>query len=569
MKTVLVAINSQYIHSNLAVRYLKAACGALCGEVRVLEFSINETLGHIFSSILREKPNIVAFSCYIWNIELVVKLAGDLKKALPHSSLIAGGPEVSFDGGGLISGCVDYIISGEGEEKLPFLLTRLNAGALPDDGEMNWLRSYSTIENLDQLKTPYPSIEGVVLKNRIAYIEASRGCPFRCGYCISSITGGVRYFPEEMVYNALEVLVNSGTRIIKFVDRTFNANEQRALQIWNHLLRYEGRGLIFHFEIDPGLLTERLLDCLEKMPPGLIQLEAGIQSIHPETLEAVKRPWQIQKAFKGLRTVISFGNIHVHVDLIAGLPYESYARFKESFNKMMGLYAHHCQLGFLKLLRGSALRDQAGQYGYRYRDYPPYEVISNHELQAEQIIALKDIEACVELFYNSGRFTLTLKAIEQHSDTWNFFDFYESLALFMREKGYLDRPVKAADLYGILLQFAELKFPRLVIQLTNTMRLDYLRSFKNPSIPDCLRSTTDADTNREKQKLMEKYREMMQKTLPRLQSQSLDALWQQVYIGEFTFPPGLEYGDKAVIAVDFGDVSPVTGLAGAYPLIDV
>lgn len=569
MKTLLVALNSQYVHSNLAVRYLKAACDASCGEIRVLEFTINEALGNIFASILREKPDIVAFSCYIWNIELVVKLAGDLKKSNPHISLIAGGPEVSFDDGGMLSGHVDYIISGEGEEKLPFLLKQLNSGVIPDNSEENWLKSYSTIENLSALQTPYPSLAGITLENRIAYIEASRGCPFQCGYCISSIARGVRYFPEEMVYNALEVLVNSGTRIIKFVDRTFNANEKRALQIWNHLLRYEGRDLTFHFEIDPGLLSDSQLKCLEKMPPGLVQLEAGIQSIHPETLEAVKRPWKIQKAFEGLCTVISFGNIHVHVDLIAGLPHESYARFRESFNRVMGLHAHHFQLGFLKLLRGSALREQASEYGYRYRDYPPYEVISSRELQAGQVITLKDIEACVELFYNSGRFSLTLETIEHHSENWDSFAFYESLAVFMRDRGCMDRPVKASDLYGILLQFIGQKLPQLVRQLTGVMRLDYLRSFKNPSIPGCLRSATDVDTTREKQRFMEKYRDPMQKKLPRLQSQSMDTLWQQIYIGEFTFPPGLEYGERAVIAVDFGDISPVTGLAGAYSLSNV
>lgn len=564
MKTLLVAINSQYIHSNLAVRYLKAACDECCGEVSILEFTINEAPMHIFSSIVRGAPDIVAFSCYIWNIELVAKLCNDLKKANPDVILIAGGPEVSFDQGGLLKGCTDYLIAGEGEEKLPFLLRRLNSEGLISNAESEWLNRFSTVDRLEVLPSPYsPSLS---LENRIAYIEASRGCPFRCGYCISSITRGVRYFPMERVFTALDVLAGSGTHIIKFVDRTFNANEQHALETWNYLLRFAHLGIVFHFEIDPGLMTKNLLSCLEKIPAGLIQLEAGIQSIHPETLDAVERPWKIEKAFESLRKIIAFGNIHVHVDLIAGLPYESYSKFKESFNLVMALHAHHCQLGFLKLLRGSALRQQAQLWGYRYRSYPPYEVISSNAMTALDLIGLKDVEACVELFYNSGRFAATLKVLEKQPGQMDFFAFYEALASFMRSTRYLDKPVKAMELYRILLEFIQENMPSLSDGILETMRLDYLRSFKNPTIPVFLRSHVDIDSSRLKQKRIEQYREVLQRTLPRLRFQTLDSIWQQVYIDDFCFPVGLEFPQKSVIAVDFGDISPVTGLAGAYLL---
>ena len=564
MKTLLVAINSQYVHSNLAVRYLKAACDESCGDVKVLEFTINETLMHVFSSIIRETPDIVAFSCYIWNIEHVVKLAGDLKECCPGVILIAGGPEASFDQGGLLKGCVDYLIAGEGEEKFSFLLRRLISGERMNNDEIDWFGSFSTAEKLELLPSPYSP--GLSLENRIAYIEASRGCPFRCGYCISSITQGVRHFPMQQVFAALDVLAGSGSRIIKFVDRTFNANEQRSLEIWNYLLRYAKQGIVFHFEIDPGLLTENMLNWLERMPAGLVQLEAGIQSVHPETLEAVERPWKIGKALEALRKVISFGNIHVHVDLIAGLPHESYSKFRESFNLALGLHAHHCQLGFLKLLRGSALRRQAQQWGYRYRSYPPYEVISSHVLTCQEMIRLKDMEACVDFFYNSGRFAFTLKYLEKQLETMDFFTFYETLAAFMRGRGCLDRPVRAAELYGILLEWIRESNPSVSEAIIELMRLDYLRSFRNPSVPAILRGIASIDPSRHKQKRIEQYRGVLERKLPRLRVQSLDSIWHQLHIEDFSFPAGSGFPQKAVIAIDFADVSPVTGLAGMHLL---
>ncbi|MBP7175804.1 MAG: DUF4080 domain-containing protein [Thermoclostridium sp.] len=564
MKTLLVAINSQYVHSNLAVRYLKAACSKPCGEVTIMEFSINEALMHIFSSIVREAPDVVAFSCYIWNIELVVKLCSDLRKSNPEIILIAGGPEVSFDQGGFPEGCLDYLIAGEGEEKLPFLLQRLNCKGTPDSTETSWLQSFTTVESLETLPSPYSA--GLKLENRIAYIEASRGCPFRCAYCISSITGGVRYFPLKQVFAAIEILVGSGTRIIKFVDRTFNANEQRALKIWNHLLQYAHQGIVFHFEIDPGLLSENMLNCLGKMPAGLVQLEAGIQSIHPETLEAVHRPRQIEKALQSLSRVISYGNIHIHVDLIAGLPYESYSKFRQSFNLVMGLHAHHFQLGFLKLLHGSAIRQHACQYDYQYRAYPPYEVISSRDINAREMIRLKDIEACVELFNNSGRFVMTFNWIEKQLKIMDYFTFYESLSSFMRSRGELDRPVKAVDLYRILLEFIQQSLPALSDEVCELMRLDYLCSFKNPSVPLFLRRNPDADPIQHKQKRIEKYSSTLEKTLPRLLHHSIDSIWRQIHIDEFHFPVGFEFPKNAVIVVDFGEISPVTDRATAYLL---
>ncbi|NLN65571.1 MAG: DUF4080 domain-containing protein [Clostridiaceae bacterium] len=564
MKTLIVAINSKFIHSNLAVLYISAACTPECGEIKVVEFSINEPLLQIFSGIIRENPDIVAFSCYIWNIDMIRRLVDDLKKSNPNIVIIAGGPEVSFDDGDLPVGCVDYFVSGEGEEKFPFLLKRLNEGLPPDDTEKRWLGSYSAVTDLESLPSPYTAIKSMSMKNKIAYIEASRGCPFRCSYCISSVSRGVRYFPLSKVYQALEILVRSGSRIIKFVDRTFNANEARAMEIWQHIVQYQQQGIVFHFEIDPGLLTDNMLNRLESMPVGLVQLEAGIQSVHPETLSAVERPWSIDKAFAALQKLISFENIHVHVDLIAGLPHESYSGFLESFDRVMGIHAHQFQLGFLKLLRGSAIRAGANLYDYKYRAYPPYEIISNRDISCEEILKLKDIEACVELFYNSGRFALTLKVIGNHPKVKKPSDFFTSLASMMRRKGYLNRPVKANDLYGIMLAYLQQEFSFIWEEITSVMRYDYLRSLKNPSIPTCLKPKTL--TAAPKHKRMERYRTVLEEVLPRLRNQAWDAVWKQIHIDDFIFPEEAGFPRKAVIAFDFGEISPVTGLAGAHLL---
>jgi radical SAM superfamily enzyme YgiQ (UPF0313 family) len=587
MKTFLVAINSQYVHMNLAVLYLKAACDKELDEVKTLDFSINEPIKHIFSAIINEKPDIVAFSCYIWNIEYTIKLAEDIKKANPEIIIIAGGPEVSFDNGGLLESneFVDYIIAGDGEEKLPFLLKRIREGIKLSNEEKKQLRSFSVVSRLDTLRSPYQFIEKDSLKNKIAYVEASRGCPFHCSYCMSSVTDGVRSFPVEKVFDALKVLSDSGARIIKFVDRTFNCNEKKALDIWNHIQKYKAKDIVFHFEVDPGLITQNMLDCLEKMPPGLVQLEAGIQSVHAETLEAVERPGRIEKALMNIEKVISFNNIHLHVDLIAGLPYESYEKFSESFNRVYKLGSHHFQLGFLKLLRGSALREKAELHGIKYSSYPPYEIIKNNYMDAGEFMMLKDIAACLELFYNSGRFVTSLIVVNTasvvHSKGKNIginidkniglslpdsFGFFEKLAMFMRRKGYLDRPIKAFNLYEIFYVFIKNRFPFLTDVITECLRFDYLRSMKNLTLPVFLKR--NEDNKKARQEMLNIYCEEIEKVLPRLKNISLDRIWHQVFIDDFDLPPETGYPQKAVIAFDFGDVSPVTGLAGAYCIID-
>lgn len=565
MKTLLVAINSQYVHTNLAVLYLKAACSE-AGDIKTVEFTVNEPINRIYSGIVAEKPDVVAFSCYIWNIETVLKLCDDLKKTLPNVIIVAGGPEVSFENGGLLeeNTNVDYIIAGEGEDKLPGLLNLLKNGGKPDEQEILRLKSYTEIRNLENIPSPYKYIEKGSLKNRIAYIESSRGCPFRCAYCMSSVTKGVRYFPLEKVYEAIDILAESGSTVIKFVDRTFNCNEERALAIWEYILKFRNRGIVFHFEIDPGLLTDKMLSCLEKMPEGLVQVEAGIQSIHEKTLAAVQRNESIEKAFSNLSRLLSFGNIHVHADLIAGLPYESYSDFRKSFNMVYSLFAHHFQLGFLKFLRGSALKQKKEQYGYLFRNYPPYEVISSNCISAEELLKIKDIETCTDLFYNSGRFGLTLRIL--FDSLGDPFAFYERLSVYMRENGYLNRPVKALELYQVLYGYIMRNHPSIIHDIRESLRFDYLSSMKNPSVPSFLQDQNDFGSRKGRQKLISMHEDELKMLLPRLKSRSIDEIWHQIYITQFHFEEKSIIPTGTWVVFDFGDVSPVTGLARFFPV---
>ncbi|NLM27408.1 MAG: DUF4080 domain-containing protein [Clostridiaceae bacterium] len=570
MKTTIIAINSQYVHSNLAVNYLKAACGRECGDVLVLEFSINESLKSIFRRIMNEKPDVVAFSCYIWNIEHVVKLAGDIKKAVKEIIVIAGGPEVSFDGGGLMSGIADYIICGEGEEDLPLILKLLNSGERPCENTIRRLQTHKVTEDLDSLNFPYDSIKPGSLKDRIAYVEASRGCPFRCSYCISPVIGKVRNFDLDWVYRALDILVESEAKVIKFVDRTFNADEQRAHRILTHIKqKYSERRTVFHFEIDPGLLTGNLIDCLSSMPPGLVQIEAGIQSIHEKTLKAVKRVYHVDNALSNLEKLLAGRNIHVHVDLIAGLPYESFSDFAMSFSRVYGLFAHHFQLGFLKILRGSRLKEEAGSHGYRYRDYPPYEVISNNYITADELLEIGGIEACLNLFYNSGRLVSTMKyiynALKKHEKPeCDPFGFYRALARYMRMKGHLDSPVKASKTYFILYKFLEEKFPHLAKEAVEYMRFDYYTSMKNTAVPAFLSKGSVHAGRKTRYKWIAENREKLEKILPRLSEIPLEEIMHQIHASSFKFANETGSMTDCVMAFDFGDMCPVTGLARSY-----
>ena len=519
MKTLIIALNSKYIHGALAPWYLKNACDNQCGEVRVLEFTINDSLESILAAVYREKAMVAAFSCYIWNIVYVRKLAEDLKKVLPETMIVFGGPEVSFDPEEVLkhSHYVDYVLSGEGEASFPQLIKHLagNGTDIKAIGGLTYRANGAILTNrpcmagcsLDDIKSPYNDEMLSSLGGRIVYYEASRGCPFSCSYCLSSTTEGVRYFSMARVSEDLSRLINAGVKQIKFVDRTFNCNKARAKEIFKFILdnyrayTEKSQGICsedkrpggfpnFHFEAAADLFDEEMLELLSEFPAGLVQFEIGIQTTNPYTLEAINRKTDIEKVRDNVLKLNKPGNIHLHLDLIAGLPHEDYPSFIKSFNDVYAMKPHQLQLGFLKMLKGSRVRAEAEAHGYRYREYPPYEVFCNNYISFDDMLELKGIEELVERYYNSGRFQRTLGFIVEKFFK-SPFGFYSEFYRFCNDNGHLERPVSAREHYNILYDFTasigyQKEDGRLLSTVNELMKFDYLSSDNTNNLPKAL-----------------------------------------------------------------------------------
>ena len=408
MKVLISVINSKYIHSCLAAWYLKASCNKIGKDIEVKEYTINNSIEFIFRDILKQKPEVLAFPCYIWNIEIVSKLIENIKNIYPNIIIIVGGPEVSYDNSNLNSLPIDYIIRGEGEEVFPKIIMKLENNERISEAFKEELNKFSIIKDLNTIQSPY--LPEMIEKNidKIIYFESSRGCPFNCSYCLSSTYKGVRYFNIDRVFDEIKKLVEYEVNQIKFVDRTFNCNMLRAKAIITYIKNLNPKKTTFNFEISAELIDDAFLELISDLPDGLIQFEAGIQSVHSDVLKAVNRASNIDKLFNRVKRINEMGNIHLHVDLIAGLPFETLNRFKESFNKVISLRPQNFQLGFLKLLKGTKIRDEKNIYEYIFNTYPPYELLKNKFLSYEEIICLKRIEEVLERYYNSGRFINSL-----------------------------------------------------------------------------------------------------------------------------------------------------------------
>ncbi|MCC8023539.1 MAG: B12-binding domain-containing radical SAM protein, partial [Clostridiales bacterium] len=491
MKTLLIAVNSQFSHSNLAVWQLKACCTPDCGTVDVEEFHINQPVKQIYGSIVRREPDVAAFSCYIWNIRCVLELADMVRQALPDITIILGGPEVQEDYDALISESpgADYILPGEGEYALPALLRSLRARApgapryrftaqppvpsrqggstragsaetplqrVPaDKGKGDFQTKIVPLQpklpDLAALPSPYTQEMLDAVRNKMIYYESSRGCPYRCAYCLSQEAAPVRYKPLEQVKRDLLLLKSQGITLVKFTDRTFNADSARCTELWRFAAqRLEGMRL--HFEIGADLLDEAQLEVLGRMPPGRVQLEAGVQSTNPQTLAAVRRKAEFARIAAASRALLERGNIHYHMDLIAGLPYEDYARFQQSFNDVYALRPHTLQLGFLKLLKGTPLRRGAADNGYRFRQTPPYEVLSSRWITAGELLRLDRVERVLARYYNSGRFALSLPLLEACFPSP--YQLYDTFAGWLERRGALDSPCAAAVQFEQCYRFA-------------------------------------------------------------------------------------------------------------------
>ena len=423
MKAVICALHSSYIHSALAPWYLLEgvkAFGQAGITAEVVEGTVNMEVETVAELLISKKPQVVGFGCYIWNISFVKKLLPILKKALPDAVMILGGPEVSFNTADVLDALpqVDYVIAGEGERPFAQLLNALDSGLDVDDIPGVCYR----VEGLPVVKpsycpseyppSPYSEAYFQALGGRIAYLETSRGCPFNCAFCLSGREEHVRFFPLERAERELVLLANSGTKTVKLVDRTFNADRRRARNIFKFIIDSCGatipKGVCFHFEIAGDLLDDETFELLKTAPPGLIQFEIGLQSFNGETLEALNRKTDITQLKSNIERLIEFGNIHIHVDLIAGLPYEDLRSFADSFNTAYALRPHMLQLGFLKLLHGSAMREEPERFPCAFSNEPPYMVTGTPWLSADELLRLCEMETVLDRLYNSGRFKRTL-----------------------------------------------------------------------------------------------------------------------------------------------------------------
>ncbi|HEX3028675.1 MAG TPA: B12-binding domain-containing radical SAM protein [Clostridia bacterium] len=496
MKTVIVSLNSKYIHSSLAPWYLKAFCNEECGIIRIREFTINENPDTVLSSIFLEQADAVAFSCYIWNITYVLKVAEDLKKISPETVIILGGPEVSYDPDVLLAEkhYIDFIISGEGERPFKSLLNFLSGKRADADLFGITYRSGASIiksampqliENLDSIPSPYTEEMLDSLNGRIVYFESSRGCPFSCSYCISSTFEGVRYFSIERVRSDLHKLINAGVKQIKFVDRTFNCNKKRAIEIFKFISEDQSE-VNFHFEAAADLFDDEMLQVLSSIKPGKIQLEIGIQSTNESVHKAVARKTNIQKVLDSISALVAFRNMHIHVDLIAGLPFEDYESFKNSFNQVYGLKSDNLQLGFLKMLKGSRIREEADFHGYKFKSCPPYEVLENRYISYREMLELKGIEELVERYYNSGRFVSSLNYLIKGSKL-TAYDFFRSFLVYDEKNVHsLERSLSSRELYKVLLDFTDSVISEAVNRefLNELLKYDFLLSDNSNNLPN-------------------------------------------------------------------------------------
>ena len=467
MKTVLVAINAKYIHSNLAVYSLRSYARTFGYAPELLEFTINQQKDQILKGIYEAKPDLLCFSCYIWNLSYVEEIIEDIKKILPKITIWAGGPEVSYDAPQFLKRHpeVDGIMCAEGEKTLTELIRYYESeksqgksldeinGIVYQENRTIHQTPLRDIMNMDDLVFPYEDLKD--FEHKIIYYESSRGCPFSCSYCLSSIDKKLRFRSFSLVEKELEFFLAHKVPQVKFVDRTFNCKKSHAIAIWTYIKEHDNGITNFHFEVAADLLTEDEIALIQTMRPGLIQLEIGVQSTNEKTLEEIHRKTDFEEITRKVKAVQKGENVHQHLDLIAGLPYENYESFGRSFNDVYALKPEQLQLGFLKVLKGSYMAEAAEGYGCVHKAKPPYEVLGTRWLSYEEILKLKGVEEMVEVYYNSGQFQKTIRAMEHLFET--AFSMYEELADFYEKNGYNEVSHTRIRRYEILQEFLQEK----------------------------------------------------------------------------------------------------------------
>lgn len=510
MKIVLVGINSKFIHSNLAIRYLKAFTKDLDYNCTLREFSINDRIEKILKEIIEEKADVVAFSTYIWNVDYVDKLSNLIKAVNPEIKILYGGPEVSYDGQLYLKESVgDYVILGEGEKTYrEFVEYQLGKKDIKEIKGIYYKEQDNIMFNgnrplMDMNELVFPYEEEDNLDNKIVYYEASRGCPFNCKYCLSSTTHGVRFLDIERVKRELQYFIDKKVRLIKFVDRTFNCNHNFSKAIWNFLIE-NGQDTCFHFEISADILREDELEVLRKAPKGMFQFEVGVQTTNDTVLNNINRFVNFSHIKEKVEELEKIRNIKQHLDLIAGLPGEDYKSFKKSFNDVHSIEPEEIQLGFLKLLKGSSMREEAEKWGMVYSPYPPYEILKTKDISYEEILELKKVEEIVDKYYNSQKFNNVLNYFLPKFKTP--FDFYHGLGSFFERKGYFNRNLSNVDYYKVFVEFNEEVLNEDSKVLKEIIKYDYLCFNKKKWLPDFLNRDITKEEEREiKLKLKEKY----------------------------------------------------------------
>lgn len=570
MKFLLVAINAKYIHSNPAIYSLRAYAEERIREhIELAEYTINQYMQDILADIYNRKPDVIGFSCYIWNWTLVKELLVEMPKVLPNTDIWLGGPEVSYDADKIMEEFPQLtgIMIGEGEatfrEVAEYYLERetesraagksieqsteqsgsrvkeelTEQGRIgkrnPEDIPGLYLKSgYTPMRPLTDLSSiPFLYSDLTPFENKIIYYETGRGCPYRCSYCLSSIDKAVRLRDIGVVKKELQFFLDNRVKQVKFVDRTFNCNHEHAMAVWQYIKDNDNGVTNFHFEISADILRQDEIELLNSFRPGLAQLEIGVQTVNPQTLKAIRRVMDVDRLERIVADIQKGRNIHIHLDLIAGLPYENYESFGQSFDRVYGMRPEQLQLGFLKVLKGSEMWEKAKEYGICYLDKPPYEVLYTKWLSYDEVLRLKDIEEMVELYYNSGQFTGTLPVLEQVFESP--FAMYERLAAFYRENGYVTNSPARAYRYEIMLQFAE-KYDRSRLSLYREL-LTY-----DMYLRENLKSRPEfaADISLYKKEIREFYRreEAEHRYLPDYEGYNSRQLEKMTHLEPFTYP---------------------------------
>lgn len=546
MKILLTTLNSKFIHTNLAIRYLNQMVKDIEKvNVEMREYTINNELDFILKDIYSNDYNVILFSTYIWNINDIVKICNNLKKVNKNIKIALGGPEVTYDSVESMKkyDFVDYILYGEGELifrdfvkhlKGDMKIEDVNGLVYRNNGEIIKNKPRKDIPNLDIIPSPYINLNKEEYENRIVYYETSRGCPFNCQYCLSSTLQGLRYFSIDRVKRDLKALIDARVSQIKFIDRTFNANKKFAMEIMKFLMENDNDYTTYHFEVTAHLLTEDMLDFLKGCKEGLFQFEIGVQTTNEKVLDAVGRRDDFSKLSYVVQKIASYRNIHQHLDLIAGLPYEDYKSFEKSFNDVFNLGIEHLQLGFLKMIKGTGIRNSADIHGFKYKDYPPYEVLYNKYISYNEILKLKDIEEILERYFNSKNFVLSMRYIIHNYYKESPFKFFEDFATYFDENGYFNMSQGKNQLYKILLDFYIKNINKNIDLFTEILKYDYISLGKTSNIPYFM-SKIDIEDFKNRCHLFLQNEENILKYIPRFENTPAKQIIKHVHFEPFKY----------------------------------